>query len=170
MIKIPTVTLSFSTEQSKRDIMGLSDTAVKSGNAWKHPFLLAVFITLNFSTWMQNKVIIFTLQCICAHCFYTRVSFRHAALCYPLPANKNTSKMLGVSIPRCACVTKHKTNTCCREKLNMEVYFKGLLVIFTLGDCQQEVNTANLSFCSAHFSFFFLVEHYFFRIIHVVFE
>lgn len=61
-----------------------------------------------------------------------------------LPANSNTSKILGVSIPNCVCVTKHKTNICCRGKQNTEVHFKGLLVIFTLGVCQREVNAASL--------------------------
>lgn len=83
------------------------------------PLSIPVFILFNILpvvrlAW-KNKVIIFALQWICSYCFLTCVSLRHAALGDSLPANSNTSKILGVSIPDCACVTKHKTNICCRE-------------------------------------------------------
>lgn len=50
-----------------------------------------------------------------------------------LPANSNRSKILGVSIPNCACVTKHKTNICCRGKTKHGGPFQRLVGHFHTG-------------------------------------
>lgn len=88
------------------------------------------------SHWWSNmnekiKVIIFALQCICSHCFFNSCFIQTCST--SLPVNSYTSKILGVSIPDWVCITKHKTNICCRGKTKHGGPFQRLVGHFHTG-------------------------------------
>ncbi len=100
-------------------------------------------------------------------CFLTHVSFRHAALGYRCQQSPNTSKILGVSIPNCACVTKHKTNICCRRKTKHWGPFQRLVGHFHTGSLSaggQRCQSPALPLSPSLLSFLFSC------ISHVIFE
>ncbi len=89
----------------------------KAGNSFASHLSFPVFIPLTLAVkheWKTShhlRSLVYWLSLFFNSCFIQTCSTRLS-----LPANSNRSKILGVSIPNCACVTKHKTSICCRGK------------------------------------------------------
>lgn len=128
MIKIPTVTFVFF--ENCKVIFQASSYPDKVQNPHPRSQCLSHWISISLAIKHEWKK---WSSSLLSSVFALSVSFRHAALCYLLPANSNTSKILGVSIPYCACVTKHKTNICCRGKIKHGGPFQRLVGHFHTG-------------------------------------
>lgn len=115
--------------------MILQAILTKARNGFESHLLFPVFIPLNISLAVKHEwknksssSLSSVLALFFNSCFIQTCSTRLS-----LPAISNTSKILGVSIPNCACVTKHKTNICCRGKTKHGGPFQRLVGHFHTG-------------------------------------